>query len=182
MPRIRRGLEEPPRSTSGDLTDRLVDELREDRVSGQPVIDEQVFPTKKLRVTVIWDEWDRLPLEARTAVILRAYEIVEGRAYRDNIALASGLTFPEAHATGMLPFQVFPALRVTDPVTPEQCRQAMIEEGASTLLDADKPQLRFSTQEDADAAIHRLIERVPNSKDVWVTTREVGKVEDWTQR
>ncbi len=182
MPRVRRDFEESPRPTSGDLTDRLVDELRENRVSGQPVIDEQVFPTKKLRVTVIWDEWDRLPLEERTAVILRAYEIAEGRAYRDSIALASGLTFPEAYAAGMLPFQVFPALRASDPVTPEQCRQAMIEEGASTLLDADKPQLRFSRQDDADAAMRRLIERVPKSDHVWVITREVGKVEDWAQR
>ncbi|MCY2995407.1 MAG: hypothetical protein NTY19_47215 [Planctomycetota bacterium] len=157
-------------------------ELRENRVSGQPVIDEQVFPTEKLRVTVIWDEWDRLPLEDRTAVILRSYEIAEGRVYRENIALASGLTFPEAYATGMLPFQVFPALREGDPVTREQCRQAMIDEGASTLLDPDRPQLRFSTQEESDAAMRRLIERLPNSAQVWVTTREVGNVENWAQR
>lgn len=182
MPRIRRGFEESPRPTSGDLTDRLVSELRESRQSGQPVIDEQVFPSEKLRVTVIWDEWDRLPLEDRTAVILRAYELAEGRAYRENIALASGLTFPEAYATGMLPYQVFPALREGDPVTPEQCRRAMIDEGASTLLDPDRPQLRYSTQEEADAATRRLIERLPNSNHVWVTTREVGKVEDWAQR
>lgn len=181
MPRIKRGFEEPPRPTFGDLTHRLARELLDDRDSGQPVINEQVFPTQKLRVTVIWDEWDRLPLEDRTAVILRAYEIAEGRGSRDNIALASGLTFPEAYATAMLPFQVFPALRASDPVTPEECRQAMIDEGASTLLDADKPQLRFFTQEDADAAMRRLIARVPNSDQVWVTTREVGKIEDWAE-
>lgn len=182
MPRTRRDFEEVARAAPGDLTDRLAAELRENRESGQPVIEEQVFPTGKLRVTVIWDEWDRLPLEDRTAVILRAFEIAESRDYRDNIALASGLTFPEAYASGMLPFQVFPALRASDPVTSEQCRQAMIDEGASTLLDSDKPQLRFATQEQAEAATQRLTKHLPNSDQVWVITREVGKVEDWAQR
>ena len=83
MPRKRRGFEEPPRRTVGKLVERLVDELRSDRQSGQPMIEEEEFPTKKLRVNVIWDEWDRVPLEDRTATILRAYEQAEGREYRD---------------------------------------------------------------------------------------------------
>ena len=182
MPRKKRGVEEQPRPARGDLAERLADELRSGRASGQPVIDEQEFPTGKIRVTVIWDEWDRLPLEDRTAVILRAYELAEGRAYRERIALASGLTVPEAYGAGMLPFQIIPALRKGDPVTPEQCRQAMIEEGASTLLAADKPQLRFASEEEAEAARKRLVERLPNSDPVWVITQEVGKVEDWVQR
>src|SRR5437016_8057467 len=133
MPRKRRGFEEPPRRTVGRLVERLVDELKSDRASGQPIIEEEEFPTKKLRVNVLWDEWDRIPLEDRTATILRAYEQAEGRDYRDRIALASGLTIPEAHAAGMLPYQVIPALRRSDPVTMEQCRQALIDEGASIL-------------------------------------------------
>ncbi len=182
MPRIKRDFVEPLPTTSGDLSDRLAAELREAHATGQPVIDEQAFPSGRVRVNVIWDEWDRLPLEERTAVILRAYESAEGHAYRDNIALASGLTFPEAYASGMLPFQVFPALRQGDPVTPEECNRAMIAEGASTLLDSNRPQLRFSTQDEADAAIRRLIQRLPKSAHVWVSTREVGTVEDWMQR
>src|SRR5271168_414777 len=117
MPRKRRGFEEPPRRTVGALVARLANELKSDRPSGQPVIEEEEFPTKKLRVNVIWDEWDRVPLEDRTATILRAYEVAEGREYRDRIALASGLTVPEAHATGMLPYQVIAAVRRGDPVT-----------------------------------------------------------------
>src|SRR5271165_6789703 len=112
MPRKRRGFEEPPHRTVSNLVERLVDELKSDRPSGQPMIEEDEFPTKKLRVNVIWDAWDRVPLEDRTASILRAYEQAEGRDYRDQIALASGLTAPEAHAAGMLPFQVFPAVRI----------------------------------------------------------------------
>src|SRR6266436_10376455 len=128
MPRKRRGFEEPPRRAVGNLVERLVDELRCDRQSGQPLIEAEEFPTKKLRVNVIWDEWDRVPMEDRTATILRAYEQAEGRDYRDRIALASGLTVPEAHAAGMLPYQVIPALRRGDPVTLDQCRRALIEE------------------------------------------------------
>ncbi|HLN26879.1 MAG TPA: hypothetical protein VK395_03990 [Gemmataceae bacterium] len=167
---------------SGDLAERLAEELRRSRESGQPVIDEQEFPTGKIRVTVIWDEWDRLPLEDRTAVILRAYDLAEGHGLRDRIALASGLTVPEAYAAGMLPFQIIPALRRDDAVTPEQCRQAMIDEGASVLLAADKPQLRFATEDEAEAARKRLAQRLPNSDQVWVITQEVGKVEDWASR
>ena len=137
MPRKKRGFDEPPRHTVGNLVERLVDELKSNRPSGQPMIEEEEFPTGKLRVNVIWDEWDRVPLEDRTATILRAYEQAEGREYRDRVALASGLTVPEAHAAGMLPYQVIAAVRKGDPVTAAQCRQALIEQGASTLFGED---------------------------------------------
>jgi hypothetical protein len=182
MPRKRRGFEAPPRRTIGTLVERLVDELKAGRQSGQPMIEENEFPTNKLRVNVIWDEWDRVPLEDRTATILQAYEQAEGRGYRDRIALASGLTVPEAHAAGMLPYQVIAAVRKSDRVTKELCRKALVEEGASILLDEDQPQLRFATEEEAEAARKRLAERLPNSEEVWVVTKEVGTVEDWAYR
>lgn len=181
MPRKKRGVEEQPRPVRADLAQRLAAELRSARLSGQPVIDEQEFPSGKVRVTVIWDEWDRLALEDRTAVILRAYDLAEGRGYRDRIALASGLTVPEAYGAGMLPFQIIAALRKGDAVTPEQCRQAMIDEGASTLQSADRPQLRFASEEEAEAARGRLVQRLPDSEPAWIVTQEVGKVEDWVQ-
>src|ERR1700738_5231643 len=106
MPRKRRGFEEPSRRTVGSLVERLVDELKSDRQSGQPMIEEEEFPTGKLRVNVIWDEWDRVPLEDRTATILRAYEQAEGREYRDRVALASGLEVPGGHPGGMFAFHV----------------------------------------------------------------------------
>lgn len=182
MPRIRARVEERARRADGGLVDRLAEELRSGRESGQPTVYEQAFPTDKLRVTVIWDAWDRLPLEDRTAIILQAFERAEGLDYRERIALASGLTVPEAHAAGMLPRQVIVALRGGDPVTMEQCRQAMIDEGASTLLDAERPQLRFATLDEAEAARRRLSARLPGSDPVWIITQEVGSVEDWSQR
>jgi hypothetical protein len=173
MPRKKRDFLEPPRHPPRDLVDRLAHELKNGRESGQPMIEEEEFPTGKLRVTVIWDAWDRVPLEDRTAVILRAYETAEGRPYRDRIALASGLTVLEATAAGMLPFQIIPAVRKGDPVTLEQCHKAMEEEGASTFFGADPPLLRFATEEDAGAARKRLAARLPNSEPVWVITRDV---------
>lgn len=182
MPRMRRGFEEPPRRTVGSLVKRLVDELKSERPFGQPIIDEEEFPSKKLRVNVVWDEWDRVPLQDRTATILRAYEQAEGRDYVERIALASGLTVPEAHAAGMLPYQVIAAVRKGDPVTKDQCRKALIDEGASILFGEEQPQLRFGTEEEAEAARKRLADRLPNSAEVWVITKEVGTVEDWIQR
>ena len=82
----------------------------------------------------------------------------------------------------MLPFQIIPALRRGDAVTLEQCHQAMVKEGASTLFGADKPQLRFATEEDAEAVRKRLVQALPSSDQVWVITQEVGKVEDWVER
>lgn len=182
MPRRIRGLEERPRRVSGELAERLAQELRNNHESGQPLIDEQEFPTGKLRVTVIWDELESLSFEERTAMVLRAYELAEGSGYREKIVLASGLTVPEAYEAGLLPFQIIAALRKDDPVTAEQCRLAMIEEGASLLLGGKKPQLRFATEQEAESARHRLAMRLPNSEPVWVITQEVGRVDDWAGR
>jgi hypothetical protein len=82
----------------------------------------------------------------------------------------------------MLPYQVIAAVRKGDPVTVDQCRQALIQEGASVLFGEDNPQLRFAAEEEAEAARKRLATRLPNSEPVWVITKEVGTVEDWAQR
>lgn len=173
MPRKQRDFEAPARPVSGDLVDKLADELKNNHESGQPMIDERVFPSKKLRVTVIWDDWDRLSLEDRTAVILEAYEQAEDREYRSKIALASGLTMPEAYAAGFLPCSITAALRRNDPVTLEECHRAMIDEGASLLFERDRPQLRFATMEEAEASKKRLIQQLPGSEEVWQISREV---------
>lgn len=183
MPRKRRRHEEPPRLETDDLVERLAGELRQKGESGQPVVDEEEFPSGRLRVVVIWDEWERLPAaEDRTATILQAYERAEGRDYRDRIALATGLTVPEAFAAGMLPFEVSTALRSTDPVTLEQCRAAMIDEGASRLFGPGIVKLRFATREEAEAARRRLVNRLPKSEAVWLISQEAGSVEEWSRR
>jgi hypothetical protein len=186
MPRKQIG----PESTIGrvrkDLAEQLATELKSNREAGQPVIYEHVFKTGKVRVIVIWDKWHDVPLQERSATILRAYEIAEGPESRDRIALASGLTVPEAHAAGMLPYRIITALRKNDPVTFDQARQAMRDEGGSQLYDPTTVQLRFATEQEAEAARERLIQRFPGSEDVWMIEREItaqdfATGQDWAQ-
>ncbi len=184
MPRKRSGPDIPTGSVRKDLADKLAAELKGSREFGQPVIYERLFRTGKERVTVIWDAWQNLPLQERTATILRAYELAEGAESRDRIALASGLTVPEAHAAGMLPAQIIPARRKDDPLTEDQIQQALLEEGGSLLFDPPRVHLYFSTPEEAEAARQRLIERFPGSEEVWlinveITAQDFAKGQDW---
>lgn len=177
MPRIKRGLEGPRRPRFPDLLAELVGELKSAREAGQPMIEEQYFSkTNAVRVTVIWDKWAPLADEDRSATILQAYEEVEGKEFADRIALAIGLTVPEAYEAGLLLFQVMPVLRKGDAVTAEQCAEAMIEQGASLLFDARKAQLRFANEEEAEACLKRLVKALPGSEAVWVIAKEVGQV------
>jgi hypothetical protein len=158
--------------------EELAHELKQGGDSGQPMIDEQHFPrTGKIRASVFWDKWDGVPHEDRADIILRAYEKAEGKEVRDRIALAVGLTIPEAVEAGMLPFQVIPLLRKGDLVTAEDCYQAMLDEGASHMLPGGKPELRFVTEEEAKASIERLAKRLPGSGPVWAIVRDVGRIE-----
>jgi hypothetical protein len=172
MPRKRIGLEIRLAEAKRPLAEKLAAELKSGKESGQPVIYEQEFRTGKVRVNVIWDAWDGLSLQERTATILRAYEMAEGVESRERIALASGLTVPEAHAASMLPYQIIPALRKGDPVTFEQARQAFLDEGASQLVNPQSPQLRFATEEEAEACRQRLVRRFPGSDEAWLINHE----------
>ncbi len=179
MPRIILGHGAQPRPQFPDLVGALADELRTNRPFGQPVIREQRFPrTDAVRTTVIWDEWEPLGDEERVATIKQAYAEVEGDEFRDRLALAIGLTVPEAHDAGLLPVQVATALRESDPVTVDQCQEAMIQLGASVLSDPEKPVLRFATVEEAEECVRQLEERLPNSKPVWIVTQDVARIVD----
>jgi hypothetical protein len=173
MPRIKMGFEDQPRKTDTRLVDRLVDELKANRESGQPFIYEQSFSTGKVRILVIWDDWKDLPLEQRTNIILSAIEQSDGKDYRARVALASGLTVPEGVAAGMLPYQIITARRQGDKVTFEQCWDAMLAEGASQLFGPKVLHLRFPTEEAAEACRKRLIKRLPSSDEIWIVSREI---------
>jgi hypothetical protein len=174
MPRVKRGLE-PPKSHFPDLVMKLAEEMKNSRESGQPMIEEHYFPrANTVRVTVIWDQWAPVTDEERAATIWQAYEQVEGKEFRDRIVLAIGVTVPEAYESGLLPYQVLPAVRKGDPVTLEQCRQAMLDQGASVLFDPNQPQLRFATEEEAQAAVKRLGKQLPGSEPLWIICKEVA--------
>ena len=173
MPRIKMGFVDPPRTVDKELVYRLVDELQSNRESGQPFIYEQAFSTGKIRVLVIWDDWKDLPLEQRTNIIIAAILQSDGKEYRAKVALASGLTVPEGVAAGMLPYQIITALRKDDKATLEQCREAMLAEGASQLFASGGLQLRFPTEQSVEACRKRLIRKVEQSDDIWIVTREM---------
>jgi len=181
MPRIHLGARQP-RLRSGELVDQLAYELKGHRATGQPLIYEKEFEGGAIRTTVIWDAWESLSLEDRTSIILSAYTEAEGSEYRSRVALASGLTVPEATSAGMLPFQVITAIRTGDSVTLDECRKAMMDVGASTLLDQHRPQLRFATLEEAEATVKELVSRLPHSEPVWVTMQDFGSLDDWVDR
>ena len=174
MPRIKMRFEEHPRKTDQQFVNRLVDELTTDRESGQPFIYEQAFQTGKARVLVIWDDWKNLPLEERSDIIHAAFAQADGKDYRTRVALASGVTVPEGVAAGMLPYRIITAHRQSDKVTLEQCTQAMLAEGASQLFGSRGPQLRFPTEDSAEACRKRLIQKLPLSDDIWIVTQDLS--------
>jgi hypothetical protein len=180
MPRIKRTSDENPLFRKATrIAHDLAQELKSERKFGQPrIVEEEFNITGRIRVVVLWDRWEHMTHEDRSNAIINAYKFAESKEFAERIGLVSGLTFPEAHASGMLPFQIIAAPRRGDPVTAEQCREAMIEAGASTLLDPDRPQLRFASEEEAEACRHHLILTLPGSDEVWVVTREVGQVVD----
>lgn len=173
MPRRQFEPEARTASPNKTLSEKLAVELRSDREYGQPFIYEQKYRTGKLRVSVIWDDWRRLPLPERTATILKAYEIAEGPGARDRIALASGLTVPEAHEAGLLPYEVIPAVRKGDPIQWQEVNNALLGEGASLLFHPMRPRLLFATQEEAEDALKRLSQRYPGTDEVWIVNREI---------
>ncbi len=71
MPRKRIEVQSAMTSAGSGLAGKLAEELKSGREYGQPVVYEQEYPTKKSRVTVIWDEWADASLEERSSVILR---------------------------------------------------------------------------------------------------------------
>ncbi len=174
MPRIQRVEESSNQFSRSKVANELAAELRSNRPHGQPVIQEQTYQTGLIRVAVLWDWWEGIPDHQRSKAILGAYQIVEGRDYAQNIRLTTGYTFPEAVNSGMLPYQILLVLRPGDSVTSTECRQAMIEEGASTLINSLQPPLLFGTEEEAEAARDRLIKRLPASEPVWHLTQLIG--------
>src|SRR5437667_233375 len=103
MPRVKKTDAHSGKLLFPNLLAELVEELKAGREFGQPRIEEEEFPRTHLKkVTVIWDKWEGVPDQERVETILRAYQQADGKDARDQIALAGGLTFPEAHELGHL--------------------------------------------------------------------------------
>jgi hypothetical protein len=150
-----------------ELLRHLVEELKQPRDIGQPIILEDSTPeTRSIRVTVVWDRWEDCPRELRAGIIVDAYNEAGGEDIGRQIKLALGITVPEAVTMGLLPWEVRPLNAAGQPlnrVDPEY-RKAMTEMGAFQRFGRDRLDLRVATLEDAQATIERLQERLPGSK------------------
>lgn len=156
-----------------NLVADLVQEILTPRDFGQPIIFERHMDVgESVHVTVVWDRFADVLESDRTAVILDAYERAMGKPYRERISLATGVTVPEAGDLELLPFEIMPAPRKTDPADDiTSYHAALIAEGASVLRGDQRPELRFETLADAQAAVERLEQRLPSSR--WLVVQAI---------
>ncbi len=165
MPKIR-VQPEAMSSQHPELVRELQLELQSSREFGQPLILEEPFArSEDLRITVFWDKFDGIDDDERARIILAAYQRCDAEPTK--IAVALGLTFPEAADDGLLPYQIVPNWRASDPVSLERCFGAMKQLGASTLRNPTEPELRCATPEQANTCVTRLVELIPESKGIW---------------
>ncbi len=148
------------------LLESLKMERQHPSPSGEPMIFEiPVEEPDRIEALVVWQEWEDVPSVERTNVILEAYE-----DQRDRLAQAVGVTYEEAMQQQLLPYSVVSALdrpkllRLMRPGLEEQRKyreeihNAMLQEGGIRRV-GDKVELRFPTNEMAEQARMRLVER-----------------------
>ena len=107
-------------------------------------------PSDRMDVFVVWDSFQNLRSDERTALILEAYH---DRA--DQIVQALGVTRQEASDQCLLPYDVT-SLILDDDIDTNEVNQAKLEEGGFSVSQ-DKVVLRFPTRSMAEAAARRLL-------------------------
>jgi hypothetical protein len=172
MPLVRNGTSNTRLVAS--LTERLSAELHKPRPDGLPlVLENQIAQTAHYHVTVIWDAWQSLPLGSRSRVILDAY----GDAFPEKtgkVAIAQGLTMPEAVSMGLFPFKVIALPTRGEAAVRERAGEALRRRGA--INGPHGLELRFRTLDEADRAFTELKAEVPG--DVWSLVEETNQ-ESW---
>ena len=152
------------------LRDALASELRSPAEFGQPLIDEEHLERSgAVLVTVVWDRWADVEEQHRPEIIESAYRKSDPET-AERITLAGGFTFPEAFEAEMLPYEVRPNLRSTDPVSAEMCDAAMLDLGAS-LAFGGGPVLKLQSEAQARRYLDELVRCLPESKEVWSVLR-----------
>lgn len=155
------------------LTKRLAQELKSPGNDLQPLIlEEEISSTGSRHVHVIWDQWKGIPDEARSRVIVEAYQRAEGDPFAEQITIAAGVTAREASALGLLPWKVIPFRKRPEPKPPmAEVRKTVAAEARNTLLGPAAGDLRYARAEDAEEARQRLEKALPGSK--WIVEKEV---------
>lgn len=145
------------------LLTELIQELRNPREAGQPLVEIREMDRGFRHVHVFWDKWDGCEPESRGEIVRAAFREVKGPEYETAIAIAVPATIPEAAEMGLLPFQVKSLGwdRATAK-TRQAATRALIEMGASTLGAPAIPALHYSSAEAAGASVQRLKARTPD--------------------
>lgn len=167
-------IQRPTRSQSHEkLVKKLSEELTKPREVLQPlVLEQEVSSTKSRHVHVIWDEWDAIPDEERSDVIVAAYVQAEGEPFAEQVTIALGVTPPEALALGLLPWKVVPGRgRHESGPTMKQHEKAMAAEARNSLLGTRSRELRYARLEDAEEARRRLEKALPGGR--WHVVQEI---------
>jgi len=155
------------------LVAELSEEMQRDTpVSAQPAIVETQYSTGAIHLQVVWNRWADVSLWARRETILLAYEQVSGGEQRQRVKFCAGHTFAEADEAGFLTFEIVLLLRPDDPVTREQCHHAMRQIDAPTDSQGT-PYLRYPELEIAQSVKKLLIDRLPQSVNVWAIVQTV---------
>lgn len=165
------------------LIDHLAAELEGRETQPRPVIFETpILVNHTVHVTVVWPEWDGIPADERSSVILDAYTKYDASRPGDEpitprITIAIGVTPDEARASDLLPFEVRPQADPESLDSP-QLRDLMIQEGAIEFPTG--LELRFPTRQMAADAHARLKAMMPEAH--WAIIETVGTVDDWAWR
>ena len=168
MPRTQADSRVTQKAVTSPLVADLAHELGSPHQFGQPMIHEQVYPrSDTIHAKVFWDRWTNIDLEKRIKIIFAAYHQAETEEAIKRITVVSGYTIAEGVNIGELPYELKPIHRKSDPVSLEQCYEAMRACGASTLARLDMPLLRFPTVEAAQQCKDYLTQQLPGSDEIW---------------
>jgi hypothetical protein len=127
--------------------------------------------TRSAHVLVVWDQWQDLPIPARSNVIIDAFT----RAFGGEdvvVRVPIGLTSGEAFSQGYLRYQISPMVRKSDHINPKQVRDAMATAGGVLVRVGEAQQLRFPTRAQAEEAYRRLVEKI--NKPIWALSEELS--------
>jgi hypothetical protein len=148
------------------LLERLTEERQRPTPDGPVVFEIPLEQSDKFDVMVVWQEWESVRSEDRSAIIREAYQGDQ------KVAQALGVTYQEAMEQQLLPYAVVPMVR-RDEVDPDKVREAMIQEGG-IQLERDRVDLRFPTMAMAEASHQRLVQRLP--RGYWSIVQTVAAI------
>jgi hypothetical protein len=148
---------------NADLRKSLVARLKSEKniegpgSPGSPLIFQiPIELSEKYDLLVVWEEWNDVRSDDRTALILDAFEEEKG-----NISQALGITYAEALEQELLPYQILPNCFFED-VSPEKIKDALLSEGGISLHNGEVVDLRFPTKIMAETAYRNLQKKLPH--------------------